>query len=285
MITVPSYTFVETSDENLLKVVDLQGDWTHYFIKDENRYIPSVNRIITRTGPMDPGLLQWIQRTSKEEAEKRFLKAGEQGTRSHYAIRQLIDGFRVTLETKFFNDISKRDEPLNNDEWFNMTSFVNWWATYKPETIRHEFSVVNKKLGYAGTPDWIGTIEIPKGMKQVSRRYWGKRVTVLLDWKTSSGIWKEYKLQTAAYTKTVPENIQFTGVVRIGTSHKSGWQIELWNKQETNEHFRLFKSLLKSYSFWSDEKSDYQPIIEQIPYELYLEKLNQNSTNGNSNNK
>jgi hypothetical protein len=106
-----------------------------------------------------------------------------------------------------------------------------------------------------------------------------KRILVLLDWKTSSAIWDEYELQTAAYRQAILEKSAkklpikrfdglWTGVVRLGTNHKSGYEMRVWDEEQSEINFRLFCA---SYDIYRRKAGDeFSPEIEHIPAEIQL---------------
>src|SRR3990167_10005680 len=88
-MTIKNYTAIQTNNENLFKVVDLNGDWTHYYHK-ELGYLPSATRIISIGFPKGEGLLRWLKSMSAEEGEKAMKQAGKRGSKVHNAIADLI---------------------------------------------------------------------------------------------------------------------------------------------------------------------------------------------------
>lgn len=95
--------------------------------------------------------------------------------------------------------------------------YIDWLDATGFQPAITERPVANRKWAYAGKPDAIGTFE--RGPLAAGK-------TVLLDWKTSRGVYGETALQTAAYAKAdfylgedgaeVPmPAIDATGVVHI----------------------------------------------------------------------
>lgn len=62
--------------------------------------------------------------------------------------------------------------------------FLQWWENHHVEVIAAERKVYHQGRNYAGTVDLIANVN-------------GRRV--IADFKTSTGIWPEYRLQLAAY--------------------------------------------------------------------------------------
>lgn len=73
----------------------------------------------------------------------------------------------------------------------HVEGYVRWLDLYDVEAIHTECAVANRASWYAGTLDAI--IRFGRGP-------WAGR-TVLADWKTSSGVYGETGLQTAAYAR------------------------------------------------------------------------------------
>ena len=69
-------------------------------------------------------------------------------------------------------------------------AFRDWWKSCGIELVRGETPVASVEHGYGGTLDALG---------RRAGQY------VVLDWKTSNGIYTEYALQTAAYVHALRE--------------------------------------------------------------------------------
>lgn len=255
-MTEPIFKFTHqpTDDPHLFRVVDRRGDWTVYFQDEKKIYLPSVNFIIRGGFPKGAAFENYLLSVSKEEAKRTLERTGDRGSRIHQAIRELIDGQTVALDKPYLNEVNGRYEPLTDEEWDCLRAFVGWCAEFKPQVIKHETSIWSEKYGFAGTMDFHGTIELK-----------GKRVRILLDWKTGSAIYDDHKLQTAAYAhalKTLPAH---TGILRLGTRHKSGYELKLWDKTETKYHFSKF---LASQSNFEMTHKDFTPENAEIPGQL-----------------
>ena len=165
------------------------------------------------------------------------------------------------------NDITGRPEKINMDEWHCLLAFKAFCEAVKPEKVLVEHSVASS--AYAGTVDFVGTILIRETPKAEP-----KRVRVLLDWKSGGGIYDDYKLQTAAYFEALQDPfIEYTGVVRLGTRHKNGgldncgYEVKLWNKDETFKHYQAFESALNIFRL---NESEFKPNEVEMPTEIKL---------------
>lgn len=270
LLTAPSHNYEPTSDPDIFRVVDWDGDWTHYWRKSTGVYVPAVNHVIKNGFNKGIRFMSWLLKVNEEEAKRILESAGDRGSRVHMAIRDLINGVEVKLETKYPSDLARgRFDPLTNEEWKCIRGFMNWLEDHKPETFLQEQTVWSPHWEYAGTADFIGTIEVTQ--KRVTNR-----IPVLIDWKTSSGIYDDHKLQTASYWKAYldnpPVNVvkgtrllpTHTAVVRVGTNHKVGYEMKLYGPEETMDHFTKFLAVRELHEFVEPaEKS--RPVIEEIP--------------------
>jgi hypothetical protein len=173
-LTIPSHSYEPTNDKNIFRFVDRDGDWTHYWIKNKKKFVPAVNHIIRTGFPKGERFYAYLMNTSPDQAARRLATAGEEGARTHDAIRHLIDGKRVMVGSTYFNELTKSYEPLSAEEWRNLRAFANWSNRYKPEELVHEYTVWSEHYQYAGTLDFIGTILIPKDEKSFPEDLRGK---------------------------------------------------------------------------------------------------------------
>jgi hypothetical protein len=278
-VTIPSHTFEATSNKNIFRFVDREGNWTHYWIKNKKIFVPAVNHIIRSGYPKGERFYQYLLHANPIEAERRLSTAGEEGARTHRAIHDLIVGKRVTLDTLYHNELTDRKEPLNLEEWHNLETFVAWAENYNPRVLLYETAIWSETFGFAGTVDFVGTIHVPEGDKNFPVEAWNTRILILLDWKTSSAIWDEYELQTAAYRKALleymPQQIplykypeMWTGIVRLGTSHRRGFEVKVWTGEESEANFALFAS---AYAiFVRKEGLEFEYELKNIPSEFKL---------------
>lgn len=267
MSLLKTYNHSPTTNPDLFKVVDLNGDWTHYFHK-EYGYLPSATHVIKIGFPKGEGLLKWLKNMSAEEGEKAMKQAGKRGSKVHSALKDLINGEEIKLSNKYEN------ETLTSEEWNYILTWYIWQNDFSPHLIAHETSVYSGGIGrYAGTIDFLGGLIIRKGQKisineKVETIKKDKKITVLLDWKTSSGIWDDYKLQVAAYAACTEKKPMYTGIVRLGTKHTCGYEMKLWDKKMTDYHFKRFLSARENYDMITGENERWEPKVKEIPISL-----------------
>jgi hypothetical protein len=279
-LTIPSHTYEPTSDKNIFKFVDRDGNWTHYWIKNKKVFVPAVNHIITTGYPKGERFYNYLLNTSPEQAARRLATSGDEGARTHDAIRDLLEGKTVTFGSLYYNELKDEMQALTYEEWQNLQAFARWTDMYKPQQVFHEYTLWSPKFLYAGTLDFVGVIRIPQNDKAFPSEAKGRQVLMLLDWKTSSGIWEDYELQIAAYRqilfertpKEIPlkffNNGIWTGIVRLGTQHKTGFEMRVWNDEESDLNFNLFEAAYRIYKKKGGEV--FEPEIENIPIELTI---------------
>ncbi len=277
-LTIPSYTYGDTSDPNIKRFLNRAGEWTHYWLVKERKFVPAVSHILSLGFNKGPRFRQYLESHTKEEIKQVLESAGDKGTRTHQAIRQLLEGSRVTMTTKFASEVhGGRQEVLSDEEWDNLVGFMNWCAVYNPRLVAHEQTVTDGES--AGTFDALLVITVPSGDKVFKKEVWGQDILILADWKSSSGIWNEYKAQLAAYWSMIASgrkyekfakvfpNKCYSGIVRVGTKHKAKFEFEVWDSMETAMNLQLFASALE---IAKDHEPEFAPKVEDIPVQFFL---------------
>ena len=143
--------------------------------------------------PMDEVEIKTMLDVARKAHTQRKVDAGNVGSLAHDWIDGYIKGENPEM-------------PFNEDLKKSVNKFLKWQEDYKVKFLLSEQVVYSKKHNFCGTLDFIAKI--------------GDDL-VLLDFKTSSGIWPEYWLQVFAYwlarTEEFPEeNYKSVGVLRIG---------------------------------------------------------------------
>lgn len=115
--------------------------------------------------------LMAIFEDAKSAHTKKKTSAGELGSFTHHWIEDYINGKNPVL-------------PQNDQLRGAVQRFLDWQKTYKVEFLLSEQQIYSRKYNYTGTLDFICKID--------GKMYIG-------DLKTSSGIYPEMLIQTAAY--------------------------------------------------------------------------------------
>ena len=139
-------------------------------------FYPSVTTILQVINK--PALLGWYAKLGKEEAERVKQESADFGKTVHELIRVVLDGGTV--------DYDKTDEVVGGC----LRSFEEWVRLVEFQPLLTEQTVHSKTHQFAGTLDAFGLV-------------YG--TPCLIDWKTSSGVYDEMKLQVAAYDVAIKE--------------------------------------------------------------------------------
>lgn len=273
----------ETSNPNVMRYVDRRGDWTHYWLSREKRFVKAVNHVLTLGYSKGPQFRAYLESHTKEEIAKTLQEKGDEGARTHMAIRDLIRGLRVTMNTKYPSDLHNgRQDTLNDDEWANLMAFERWCARYQPRVAAFEETVTDGEV--AGTFDALMVITVPSGDKVFEKPFWGKDVLVLFDWKSSAAVWSEYEAQLAKYwhmikadrklAKVVAPYLKafdgriFSGVVRLGSLHASGYHFVYFDqKHMEGEHLRRFDA---AKVIADRHEPEFRPNVEELPFQFFI---------------
>lgn len=168
-----------------------------------------------------------------EEAKKKFREtsrdAADIGTIVHAAIESIILG--------------EQPAPITDENVANgVTAYTQWFQQNNVRPVRVEAYLGSKKYGFGGTVDFVG--------------YIGDKL-VVADWKTSTGIYEEYKIQVSAYIAAVEEMLadkkqKFKGAYILRFDKKTGLFNEkkdcvFVSRAEALRYFKAFKGLLAYY--------------------------------------
>jgi len=225
--------------------------------RSEGVYYPSVTTILQYM-PKAKFFESWLKDVG-HNADIIIRKAGEEGTQTHNAIEQLLNGEEVTWMDDYGN--ARYSEIV----WNMILRFKLFWETTKPTLILTEEFTFSDEYKYAGTADLVLEIE-------------GE--TWLVDIKTSNSLHKAYDLQLAAYVKSIEETkgikIDRTGILWLKSSRRSeskkkgeyfgkGWELKPIDDIENN--FELFKMIQKLYLL---ENPVTEPIYNTYPTTIKL---------------
>jgi hypothetical protein len=232
------------------------------FYFDGKDYWPSVTTILD-VYPKGYGFIQWLKDVGNNSDEI-VRRAGVQGTNVHDA----IDRFLRAEELSWVDENEKAIYTL--EEWEMILRFIDFWKTYKPEIVHHEFSCSSKKLQYGGTIDLVCRIN---------------KKLYLIDYKTSNALYPSYDLQIAAYVKLWDEEnpkdkIDNFGLLWVKSAtrgpDKTGKKIqgEKWIlKEPERSSDELFKVFNHCHAIWKEEHPTYEPKNKTLPSKIHIDKL------------
>ncbi len=149
-----------------------------YFLKDGTK-VPGTTTICSAYKDSG-GLIHWAWTQGWRGLDYRETrdKAGDIGTAVHACIEAYIANLPLPLLT---NEEAERA----------FQGFIKWQGQTGIKILEQEVQLVSEEFRYGGTLDAVGIVD-------------GEHV--LLDWKTSKGVYKNYLLQLAAYRQLWNEN-------------------------------------------------------------------------------
>jgi len=209
------------------------GDKIHIRYKDENGvYAPGVTTVLRLLAK--PALIHWAWKLGIEGVDyrKRRDKAGDIGSCAHYMIECDIKKIDPDMTEYSATTIDKAENAY--------LAWVDWCRGFGSYTdIGCEIQLVGD--GYGGTLDWV----IRKDGK-----------LILVDFKTSSGIFPEMVYQLAAYKNLWNINnpddiIGECYILRIG---KEDGVFEQRRYVDLERELKIFKHLLIVYSLIKEVK-------------------------------
>ena len=237
-----SYQLEPTFNPDLKRVVDIHGDWRFYYHSPSGRYLRAVNAILEEGYAKGPRFYAYLKTHSAEEIDRILSRAGDRGDAVHQFITMIFSHPKMPNRQTPVAEDNGSLRLLTHDEWEAVLAFETFWKSHSPTLVDYEQSVANLNLGYAGTYDARLKITTPCGNDKCHcKRFIGK--LGLFDWKTGGGIYSNYGAQLAAYWKTT--SADYTAILRLGTKHRVGYEFQIYNRRESNKHFREFKAALQ----------------------------------------
>lgn len=225
---------------NLYKpvIVRKEVDDTHFYYVND-KFVPSVTKILQEAMPTPYALRQWIGDVGNEKAEEKLNKASERGTALHEACEKLLMGQEINLKEDFPDDTDKKV----------LVGFVNWAAEFKP-IVHHIEIQVASELGFAGTIDIDCDIDPAIIYKQT--KFKTDNPSWIIDIKSSSNVYDSHKLQVAAYRQAKKEMTGVDsnmGILHLNSRTQKAWtfhtELEINKKPVTTEDFLCVLNMYK----------------------------------------
>jgi hypothetical protein len=212
------------------KIVKLQKTRSHqkYLLKDGTQ-VPGASTI-AKIGDDGSSLIHWAWDLGSRGLDYRKVRdqAADIGTIAHFMIECFLHNHEADLSEYSGADIERAQVAFGN--------FRRWWDSEGFTILEPEVQLVSEQHMFGGT------IDAPSRDKD------GK--IVLLDWKTSKGIWPAHRFQLAAYEQLWNENrpdmkIQRRGIVRIGKESPDDFEIAWMFSAEPA--WKVFQKRLELY--------------------------------------
>lgn len=159
---------------------------SYYYLINGKKYwrVTQVKSVLNQAG-----LNAWRARVGNSEANKIMHARQNLGTKVHKLFELILDNNKV-------NPNNYKSEEVKQDIE-NMNILID---DCKFEPLMLEQRLWNDELSIAGTADYIGKYKSNKKyLKKKEEPRFNKVSLVVGDWKTSSGIFKDYWLQLSAY--------------------------------------------------------------------------------------
>jgi hypothetical protein len=189
--------------------------------------VPSVTTIIGRF--KDSSMLMfWAFKQGKEGKASLYEerdKKGEIGTVAHKMIE-----LNTTTGQKEFDCLCESSVCICSTSYKAFESYLKWAEGVKLEIITkyQEVPLVCPKYKFGGTPDALGLLD---------------GSPVLLDWKTSNGVYVDYILQLAAYVHLVNNGINVLTGKSLGITLKPEAYLLRVNKTTPGFSYHYFGDL------------------------------------------
>lgn len=199
--------------------VTITRDDTHaYYWVERGYYIPGVTSIL---GILDkPALMPWAAKMTAEYVIANMPEGADKATIERVALeakgahtrKKEAGGAIGTVVHKFAEHLFKgkpAEMPTDEQAIKGITALQAWIKANDVRPIDVELVTLSREAFFAGTMDLLASVN--------------GRLT-LVDLKTSSGIWPEFKLQTAAYRFAWMEEYgeHIEQIVIVNTDKKTG---------------------------------------------------------------
>lgn len=222
------------------------------------KFYPSVTWI-TSYYPKGKQYAKWLADHGWESAQAIMMERGDNGTKVHYAIGQLLTTGEISMKDKFPNRKGELEE-VTVEEYSDAKYFADWINSLESfELLVSEGTYFNEKYGYAGTIDIIARVN-------------GQ--LCVIDIKTSPNVYPSYGLQVASYGKLdVPlETLGITkkewdnkklGIIQVGYGRNKNH----YKFTELEDRFSLF---LHTKEIWHNECANVSPRQIELPLKITI---------------
>lgn len=225
--------------------------------RSEGVYYPSVTTVLSYM-PKNKFFENWLKDVG-HNSDIIMRRAGDEGTQTHNAIEELLEGKEVQWMDDYGN------AKYNETVWGMICKFKEFYDIAKPQTLLVEEFTYSDTHKYAGTADYVC---------KIGDENW------LIDFKTSNSLHKSYELQLAAYAKSIEEvkgiKIDRTAILWLKSSTRGedksgkkiqgkGWELKVVDQIE--ENFELFKLIYKLYEL---ENPATKPAYKTYPTSIKL---------------
>jgi len=219
------------------RIVKLEKTRAHqrYILKNGTQ-VPGASTIC-KIGDDSSSLIHWAWQLGIDGIDYRKARdqAADIGTICHFMIECFLHGHVADLTEFSPADIERATVAYGN--------FRKWWDEEGLVVLEPEVQLVSEAHMFGGT------IDAPSKDRHGN--------IVLLDWKTSKGIWPSHRFQLAAYERLWNENrpdqqVSRRAVVRIGKNAEGDFEVGWMASSEAE--WRVFQKRLELYYVQNDYK-------------------------------
>lgn len=220
----------------------------------DGSYVPRVSSI-TSMYPRGEFYDRWLgDSVSYDDACKKRDAAADAGTRVHNAIAGYL-----LIKMATGSVTIKKDTTFSLSEWSKILSFAQFMKDWRVRAVEVEKFMSSSVLRTAGTADLFCYATDPKDKGEVEKFY-------CVDWKSGSGIHHNHKIQVAAYGQLHTPAVVDGLVVRLGSQHRCGYEVQ---RIEPVEVEGLMRDWEACYHFFVAEHG-LEPRSKRYPSEFTL---------------
>jgi hypothetical protein len=180
-----------------------------------------------------PYLIKWANNLGLEgiDSNKYTDALSRVGTLAHAMVREALTGYAI-------EDIADYSDTERDLAYNSVIAFHNWRHTHKIDVILSEEPLISRLFNFGGTMDLYCKLD---------------GVYTLIDFKTGSKIYDEYKIQLSALKELLEENghkVEQTMIIRLGRTEDEGFEVETYSLKDLDEYFtNVFHHANEIYKF------------------------------------
>jgi hypothetical protein len=210
-----------------------------YHLRDGTR-VPGTTTVINTSLGWSRGALMhwsWSEGIAGRDYRKTQSDAADAGTLAHAMVDASIKGEDYVIPPSTDPEQVKLAR-------LSFSAFREWFEGSHIELVESEMHLVSETHRYGGTPDAVGRL---------------KEHLILLDWKTSKGIYSDYVIQLAAYEQLWNEarDEPITGGIHCLRFDKStgGFAHHFWPCEALRPAWKAFLALRELYDLQREMKA------------------------------
>lgn len=240
---------------------------SRYYTRDNEHWYPGITTILSVLSK-GKQYENWLK-ANGFNADLIAEKAMHEGSRIHEAVQMLLEGQEIrfgTMETGAY---------YSRTEWVKISRFMDFYTTFKPQTIAVEKVLVSDILRFGSQLDYVCMLD-------------GKRW--IIDHKSGS-VYDTASIQLASYVKLwneyfPKEPIECAGILHLDAMtrgrDKSGKAIqgEGWKLIPVEDLDKNWEDFLHLQAIWERQNPNYKPFLVEYPVTYKLDQPTAESNEG-----